>query len=79
MAGAAKYAKNPSGYCFVAGTLVLTTVGLISIENIQPGDMVYAKEAVGIEQSVDVNQDVVAKDIKEGNELTPKILVRQEK
>ena len=57
MAGAAKYAKNPSGYCFVAGTLVLTTVGLISIENIQPGDVVYAKEAVGVEQSVDVSQD----------------------
>jgi len=56
-AGAAKYAKNPSGYCFVAGTLVLTTIGLVAIENIQPGDMVYAKEAVGVEQSVDVSQD----------------------
>ena len=56
-AGAAKYAKNPSGYCFVAGTLVLTTIGLVAIENIQPGDIVYAKEAVGVEQSVDVSQD----------------------
>ena len=34
--------------------IVRTTVGLVSIENIKPGDMVYAKEAVGIEQSVDV-------------------------
>lgn len=56
MAGAAKYAKNPSGYCFIAGTLVLTAVGLTNIENIQAGDLVYAKEAV--EQSVDVSQDV---------------------
>ena len=55
--GAAKeWFRNPT-YCFVAGTLVLTTVGLIAIENIQPGDMVYAKEAVGVEQSVDVSQD----------------------
>ena len=57
MVGALKYHKNPGGYCFVAGTLVLTTVGLVNIENIQSGDMVYAKEAVGVEQSVDVNQD----------------------
>ena len=57
MAGMVKYHKNPSGYCFVAGTLVLTTIGLVAIENIQPGDMVYAKEAVGVEQSVDVSQD----------------------
>ncbi len=57
MAGVGKYHKNPSGYCFIAGTLVLTAVGLTNIENIQPGDLVFAKEAVGIEQSVDVNQD----------------------
>ena len=57
MAGVGKYHKNPSGYCFIAGTLVLTAVGLVSIENIQPGDIVFAKEAVGVEQSVDVNQD----------------------
>jgi intein/homing endonuclease len=57
MAGAVKYQKKPGGYCFVAGTLVLKTVGLVKIENIQSGDMVYAKEAVGEEQSVDVSQD----------------------
>ncbi len=56
--GAAKeWFKNPT-YCFVKGTLVWTVVGLVAIENIQPGDVVYAKEAVGIEQSVDVKQDI---------------------
>ncbi len=57
MAGVGKYHRNPGGYCFVAGTLVLTSVGLVSIENIQPGDKVYAKESVGEERSVDLTQD----------------------
>ncbi|MCR4567307.1 MAG: Hint domain-containing protein, partial [Pseudobutyrivibrio sp.] len=44
-------------FCFAKGTLIWTTVGLVAIENIQPGDIVYAKEAEGIEQSVDVTQE----------------------
>ncbi len=65
MAGAAKYAKNPSGYCFVAGTLVLTLAGLIAIENVRPGDIVYAKEAVGIEQSVDIQEEAALNPVLE--------------
>ncbi len=65
MAGAAKYAKNPSGYCFVSGTLVLTLAGLIAIENVRPGDMVYAKEAVGIEQSVDTDAQATLNSVLE--------------
>ena len=56
------WAKNPT-YCFVAGTLVLTTVGMVAIENFQPGDMVYAMEDVGEEQSVDVDSDIETKAI----------------
>ena len=65
MAGAAKYAKNPTAYCFAAGTLVLTLAGLIAIENIKPGDMVYAKEATGIEQSVDTDSEATLNPVLE--------------
>ena len=37
--------------CFVAGTLVLTASGLVAIENIKPGDMVYAADAETLEVS----------------------------
>ncbi len=30
--------------CFVAGTLVMTAVGLVAIENIKPGDLVVSTE-----------------------------------
>ena len=38
--------------CFVAGTLVLTASGLVAIENIKPGDMVYAADAETLEVSL---------------------------
>ena len=63
--GAAKYAKNPTAYCFAAGTLVLTLAGLIAIENVRPGDIVYAKEAVGIEQSVDTDAQATLNSVLE--------------
>lgn len=37
--------------CFVAGTLVLTASGLVAIENIKPGDMVYAADAELIDKN----------------------------
>ena len=37
--------------CFVAGTLVLTASGLVAIENIKSGDMVYAADAETLEVS----------------------------
>ena len=49
--GATKYLKNPSGYCFIAGTMVLTMVGLASIEDIRPGDYVYAENTETGEQA----------------------------
>ena len=49
--GATKYLKNPSGYCFIAGTMVLTMVGLASIEDIRPGDYVYAENTETREQA----------------------------
>ena len=36
---------------FVAGTLVLTASGLVAIENIKSGDMVYAADAETLEVS----------------------------
>jgi len=45
-----RYMKNPNGFCFVAGTLVLTAIGLTCIEDIRPGDYVYAKNEVTGEQ-----------------------------
>ena len=41
--GMGKYLSNPDAYCFVAGTLVATAVGMTGIEDIRPGDYVYAK------------------------------------
>ena len=38
--------------CFVAGTLVLTASGLIAIENIKPGDLVYAANEDSLEVSL---------------------------
>ena len=38
--------------CFVAGTLVLTASGLVAIENIKPGDMVYAANVETLEVSL---------------------------
>lgn len=47
MGGAATYKKNPTDYyCFVAGTFIVTMLGLTSIENIQVGDYVYAKNEI---------------------------------
>ena len=40
----AEYAKNPTGYCFIAGTLVVTFLGLATIDSIQEGDYVLAKD-----------------------------------
>lgn len=37
--------------CFIAGTLVLTASGLVAIENIKSGDMVYAADAETLEVS----------------------------
>ncbi len=45
-----RYMKNPNGFCFVAGTLVLTAIGLTCIEDIRPGDYVYAKNEITGEQ-----------------------------
>ena len=41
-----RYMKNPNGFCFVAGTLVLTAIGFTCIEDIRPGDYVYAKNEI---------------------------------
>ena len=54
--GVFAYAKNPSGFCFLAGTLVLTSVGLEAIENVEAGDLVYAVEAEGVEQTVTLSE-----------------------
>ncbi len=62
IAGGLSWAKNPT-YCFVAGTLVLTATGMVAIEELQPGDMVYAMEAIGEEQCVDVDSDIDRKTI----------------
>ena len=48
IAGAVKYKVKPK--CFVAGTLVLTAIGLTCIEDIRPGDYVYAKNETTGEQ-----------------------------
>ena len=40
--GASDFTRNPGKYCFVAGTLILTTVGLVNIQDIKAGDYVYA-------------------------------------
>lgn len=42
--GAMKYRKNPTGYCFVAGTVVATVLGFMAIDAIMPGDYVLAKD-----------------------------------
>ncbi len=42
--GSIAYKKNPTGYCFVSGTFVLTTLGYAGIECIRAGDYVYAKD-----------------------------------
>ena len=46
MAGGAKYLAQNKGLvqCFVAGTLVATKEGLVPIEEIEPGDYVYATD-----------------------------------
>ncbi len=36
--------ETPSGVCFVAGTLIVTDRGLVEIENIKSGDIVYSKD-----------------------------------
>ncbi len=40
--GGAIGGARSSSYCFIAGTAVLTAAGAMTIENIQPGDMVWA-------------------------------------
>ena len=40
--GGAIGGARSSSYCFIAGTAVLTAAGAVTIENIQPGDMVWA-------------------------------------
>ena len=49
--------KSSEELCFAADTLVLTTVGLIAIEDLQPGDIVYGMKALGEEQQVDLSQE----------------------
>ena len=46
MAGGAKYIAQNKGLvqCFVAGTLVATKEGLVPIEEIEPGDYVWATD-----------------------------------
>ena len=41
--GASDFTQNPGKYCFVAGTLILTTIGLMNIEDVRAGDYVYAE------------------------------------
>ena len=52
--------------CFVAGTLVLTASSLVAIENIKPGDMVYAADAETLEVS---NKQVLETYIRETSSL----------
>ncbi|MCQ2549953.1 MAG: hypothetical protein MJ134_07920 [Lachnospiraceae bacterium] len=42
--GAMKYRKNPTGYYFVAGTVLATVLGFMAIDAIMPGDYVLAKD-----------------------------------
>ncbi len=50
-----RYMKNPNGFCFVAGTLVLTAIGFTYIENIRPGDYVNNNIANFIEKMTDLD------------------------
>ena len=52
--------------CFVAGTLVLTASGLIAIEQIKAGDLVYAADADALEVSL---KPVLETYIRETSEL----------
>ncbi len=54
------------GACFVAGTLVLTSLGLKAIENIQPGDKVLAADP---ETGRQEEKEVVRTFVKETNTL----------
>ena len=46
-----KYMKEPQAYCFVAGTLIVTALGFANIEDIRPGDYVYAENTETGEQA----------------------------
>ena len=52
--------------CFVAGTIVLTASGLIAIEQIKAGDLVYAADADTLEVSL---KPVLETYIRETSEL----------
>ena len=55
-----------SSACFIAGTVVLTSAGLVAIENIQTGDMVWASDPVTGETAL---KEVVQTFVNETSEL----------